>query len=408
MLPELKEFGPLTAHCLPSSVTPPVPYRIIFAFMPTTATTPAPHLWIHHLEDEADAAFLYRELAAGEPDAKRAEIYRSLAGVEDRHVAIWQKLLTDNGHAIPAVRPSTRARGLAWLARRFGTAFLLPMLLEEEGREVKGYLDLHRESPTGSMADAALTLAQESAAHAESLAGLSGGAREPWHKTGAGGLLRNLVYGFNDGLTANFGLVAGMVGAQGNLAISAHAIIIAGVAGAVADALSMGASGYLAAKSELEVQQYEIAMEKEELRLMPELEKEELALIYQAKGIPLAQSEELAVQVMRDPERALQEKVREELGFGEPNTTPFREAWITGSATAVGAFIPVAPFLFASGPWAIWSSFGLSMLTHFGVGAARSFFTGRGVFRSGIDMFVVGLGVAAVGYLVGEWITKLL
>jgi VIT1/CCC1 family predicted Fe2+/Mn2+ transporter len=141
---------------------------------------------------------------------------------------------------------------------------------------------------------------------------------------------------------------------------------------------------------------------------MPELEKEELALIYQAKGIPLAQSEELAVQVMRDPERALQEKVREELGFGEPNTTPFREAWITGSATAVGAFIPVAPFLFASGPWAIWSSFGLSMLTHFGVGAARSFFTGRGVFRSGIDMFVVGLGVAAVGYLVGEWITKLL
>ncbi len=376
--------------------------------MATSAPTTPPHLWVHHLEDEADAAFLYRQLASGEPDPKRAEIYRKLAEVEDRHVAMWQSLMTENGHLVPTVRPSTRARSMAWLAQRFGSGFLLPMLLEEEGREVKGYLDLHRDSPAGSMADTALTLAQESAAHAESLAGLSGGPREPWHKTGAGGLLRNLVYGFNDGLTANFGLVAGMVGAQGSLSLSGHAIIVAGVAGAVADALSMGASGYLAAKSELEVQDHEIAMEKEEIRLMPDLEREELALIYQAKGIPLAQSEELAIQVMRDPERALNEKVREELGFSAPGSTPFREAWITGSATAVGAFIPVAPFLFLSGAAAIWTSFGLSMLSHFGVGAARSFFTGRGVLRSGIDMFVVGLGVAAVGYVVGEWITKLL
>ncbi len=359
--------------------------------MTTTAppTTPAPPLWLHHLEDEADAAFLYRELAAAETDAKRAGIYRELAGVEDRHVSMWQKLMVDNGHAVPPVRPSARAKTMAFLARRFGPGFLLPLLLEEEGREVKGYLDLHRASPAGAMADTALTLAQESAHHAESLASISGGAREPWHKTGAGGLLRNLVYGFNDGLTANFGLVAGMIGAQGNLAISGHAIIVAGVAGAVADALSMGASGYLAAKSEREVQDYEIAMEKEELRLMPDLEREELALIYQAKGIPKEESERLAGQVMADPARALQEKVREELGFGEPSTTPFREAWITGSATAVGAFIPVAPFLFSSGPWAIWTSFALSMATHFGVGAARSFFTGRGVVRSGMDMFVV-------------------
>lgn len=376
--------------------------------MTTIRPTPPPHLWIHHLEDEADAAFLYRELARNEPDPKRAEIYRKLAEVEDRHVGMWQKLMTENGHSIPTVRPSARARTMAWLARRFGTGFLLPMLLEEEGREVKGYLDLHRDSPAGAMADTALTLAQESAEHAESLAGLSGGAREPWHKTGAGGLLRNLVYGFNDGLTANFGLVAGMIGAQGTLSLSDHAVIVAGVAGAVADALSMGASGYLAAKSELEVQEHEIAMEKEEIRLMPDLEREELALIYQAKGIPLAQSEELAIQVMRDPERALQEKVREELGFGESGTTPFREAWITGTATAIGAFIPVAPFLVFHGAAAIWTSFALSMLSHFGVGAARSFFTGRGVVRSGIDMFVVGLGVAAVGYVVGEWITKLM
>jgi VIT1/CCC1 family predicted Fe2+/Mn2+ transporter len=111
---------------------------------------------------------------------------------------------------------------------------------------------------------------------------------------------------------------------------------------------------------------------------------------------------------MSDPERALSEKVKEELKFGEASSTPMQEAWITGSATAIGAMIPVAPFLMLSGPIAIWTSFSISMLSHFGVGAARSFFTGRGVLRSGFDMFVVGLGVAATGYVVGEWVTRLL
>ena len=112
--------------------------------------------------------------------------------------------------------------------------------------------------------------------------------------------------------------------------------------------------------------------------------------------------------LQRDPDRALEEKVREELKIGEASSTPMREAWITGTATAFGAFIPVAPFLFLTGPAAIWTSFGIAMLSHFGVGAARSFFTGRGVIRSGMDMFVVGLGVAIVGYFVGEWLVKLL
>ncbi len=370
--------------------------------------TAAPHDWLHHLEDEADAAYLYHELAQLERDPGRAELYAKLARVEERHVAVWQQLLTDHGHPVPASRPSTRARGMAWLARRFGPGFLAPMLLEEEGREVKGYLGMYRQAPDGAAGDTALLLARESAQHAESLAGIVGKEGEPWHKTGAGGLLRNLVYGFNDGLTANFGLVAGMLGAQGPLNLSAHAIVVAGVAGMVADALSMGSSGYLAAKSEREVHEHEIAMEREEIRLMPELEREELALLYQAKGIPVAQAEELAAQVMSDPERALEEKVREELKIGEPNASPLREAWITGTATAVGAFIPVAPFLVTTGPWAIWTSFALSMLAHFGVGAARSFFTGRGIVRSGMDMFLVGLGVAGVGYLVGEWITRML
>lgn len=370
--------------------------------------SPAPHEWLHHLADEADAAFLYRELAAAEPDPAKRKIYEDLAHVEDRHAEMWRKLIADTGAAVPALRPSFRARTLARLARWFGPGFLLPMLLEEEGREVKGYLSLYRRTPAGSAQDTALTLARESAEHAQSLSGIAGRSNEPWHKTGAGGFLRNLVYGFNDGLTANFGLVAGMLGAQGSLGAASHAVLVAGIAGTAANALSMGASGYLAAKSEREVFEHEIAMEREEIRLMPEVEQEELALIYEAKGIPREQARALAAEVIRDPERALQEQVREELGIGEASSTPMREAWITGSATAVGSLIPVLPFLFSTGPVAIWTSFTIAMLSHFGVGAARSLFTGRGILRSGLDMFLVGLGVAGVGYVVGELIVRAL
>ncbi len=376
--------------------------------MTATPKGTPPHEWLHHLADEADAAFLYRELASVERDEGRADIYRKLASVEDRHVAAWLSLLAQEGHQVPIPEPSRQARLRAWVARRLGPGVMLPLLLEEEGKEVKGYLSMYREAPDGVAAPTALTLARESKEHAGTLAGIDGGSSEPWHKTGAGGFLRNVVYGFNDGLTANFGLVAGMLGAQGSGNIGSHAVLVAGLAGMVADALSMGSSGYLAAKSEREVNEHELAMERDEIRLMPELEREELSLIYQAKGIPRAQADEIAGRVMQDPERALEEKAREELGISTPTSTPMKEAWVTGTATALGAFIPVAPFLFGSGPWVIWTSFAIAMLSHFAVGAARSFFTGRGVIRSGMDMFLVGLGVAVVGYFIGDLVVKLL
>src|SRR5689334_18376834 len=122
------------------------------------ATSSTPHAWLHHLADEADAAFLYRELAAIERDQSRATIYRQLAEVEDRHVAMWRKLLEENGHSAAVPTPSTGARIRAWAARRFGSQLLLPLLLEEEGREVKGYLNLYREAPSGAAGPIALRL----------------------------------------------------------------------------------------------------------------------------------------------------------------------------------------------------------------------------------------------------------
>src|SRR2546428_2137939 len=364
------------------------------------------HTWLHHWQDEFDAAYLYDVLAAQESDPKRKATYGKLAAVERRHTELWARLLGENGHTVPigGATPSLNARVMAWLGRRCGPRYLLPLLLREEGREVKGYMDLHQSSRADDARAVSLTLAKESAEHAETLAGLAGASAEPWHQTGSGGFLRNVVYGFNDGLTANFGLVAGVIGA----AVQPHVILISGVAGMIADALSMGSSGYLAAKSEQEVWEHEIAMEKEEIRLMPEIEEDEMALVYQAKGVDPRTARRMAEEVMQDPVRALGEQVRAELKIGEAHATPLTEGWVTGVATAIGAFIPVVPFLVLTRRAAILMAFVIAMLSHFAVGAARSFFTGRGVFRSGVDMFVIGMGVAAVGYLVGALVAKIL
>jgi vacuolar iron transporter family protein len=388
-----------------ATTLPPVPPA---AASPSSAT-PDLDAFEHHWQDEADAAYLYRVLASAESDPGRRDVYQRLAEVEDRHVTIWAGLLAQHGRAPGAFRPGGRTRLLAWLGRRFGAGFLLPMLLREEGREVKAYLDMHRATPSGTAGGGeALLLARESAEHASTLAGIAGGGArgEPWHRAEAGGMLRNVVYGFNDGLTANFGLVAGVLGAT---AAQAHqTIIVAGVAGLIADALSMGSSGYLAAKSEQEVYANEIAMERDEIALMPEVERDELALIYEAKGMEKGAAMALATQVMADPQRMLQEQVQEELKISGMDVAPLREGWITGLATAVGAVLPVFPFFLWTGTTAIIVAFTVAMLSHFLVGAARSVFTGRGVLRSGFDMFVVGLGVALVGYFVGEWVGGLL
>ena len=373
------------------------------------APTPDLDEFTHHWQDEADAAFLYRRLAASEPDIAKRDIYQRLAEVEDRHVEVWAGLLEQHGRRLGPHRPTGRTRLLAFLGKVFGPSFLLPMLLAEEGREVKAYLDMHRTTRAGVAGrDEALTLAKESADHATTLNTIAGRTGEPWHRTGAGGFLRNVVYGFNDGLTANFGLVAGVLGATVTATETYHHVIVAGVAGLIADALSMGSSGYLAAQSEREVYEHEIAMERDEIALMPEVERDELALIYEAKGMDRDSAFRIATQVMADPEKMLAEQVQEELGIAEAATSPLREGWITGLATAVGALIPVMPFFFLDGRTAVIVAFVISMLSHWLVGAARSVFTGRGVFRSGMDMFVVGLGVAVVGYYVGEWIARLL
>lgn len=392
-----------------TTLQPPLPPPPPSAPTPSGSPRPAPdvHTFEHHWQDEADAAYLYALLASIERDERKRDIYQRLSAVETRHLEIWARLMVEGGLTPKPFRPSGRTRLLAWLGRRFGPGFLLPMLLAEEGREVKGYMDMHRAMPRNAPgAPEALLLARESAEHAVELSQITGTSEEPWHQKDKGGFLRNTVYGFNDGLTANFGLVAGVIGAAtiGDY----HNVVVAGVAGLIADAFSMGSSGYLAAKSQQEVYQNEIAMERDEIALMPEVERDELALLYEAKGMNRDAAQSLAADIMRDPERMLREQVSEELQIGEPDMSPMREAWLTGGATAIGALIPVLPFFLMGGRAASIVAFVLAMASHFLVGAMRSVFTGRGVFRSGFDMFVVGLGVAVVGYYAGAWVGHLL
>src|SRR3954471_19173073 len=360
--------------------------------------------WDEHYADERDAAFLYRALAGAEQDHERRELFERLAVVEDQHVRRWETLFVEAQRPLPSYATSRRTRLLAWVAKQFGPSSVLPLVLAEEGREVQAYLGMARGTSHRSTHKAAVDIASDSAVHARELSEIMGREGEPWHVGGAGGLLRSIVYGFNDGLTANFGLVAGIIGAD----VAPHVVIISGVAGALADALSMGSSGYLAAKSEAEVQAHQIEMERHEMRLMPDLEEDELTVIYESKGLPPDRARETARAMMQDPALALDTMVREELNIQPAQLAPLKDGVVTGGATAVGAFIPIVPFFVLEHGAAIWTSLAVSMLAHFAIGGARSIFTGRSVWASGRDMFVVGFGVAAIGYAIGEWITRVL
>ena len=360
--------------------------------------------WDDHYRDERDAAYLYRALAEIEPDETRRQFFHKLAVVEDRHAERWEALFRASGRPLPIYATARRSRFFAWAARRLGTGLILPLMLAEEGREVQAYLGLARHSTHRLTHKAAVDIAADSAVHARELSEVMGREGEPWHVGGSGGYLRSVVYGFNDGLTANFGLVAGVIGAD----VAPHIVIISGVAGAIADALSMGSSGYLAAKSEAEMHAHQIDMERHEMRLMPDLEEQELAVIYEAKGLTPERARETARAMMQDPALALEAMVREELNIHPAELAPLKDGLVTGTATAIGAFIPIVPFLVLDYWPAIWGSLVLSMLAHFAIGAARSLFTGRSLWASGRDMFLVGFGVAAAGYLIGELITRVL
>ncbi len=361
--------------------------------------------YLANIRAEVDSAALYDVLAELEADAAVAQVYRRLASTERSHADHWEARLRDAGEPVPPRQPSGRARVLAWLARRFGPAFILPTLVEAEARDSQGY-DHQPES-------AGTPLPAEERSHGRVLrairdtghGGMEGSALarlEGRHRAVGGNALRAAVLGANDGLVSNLALVMGVAGAE----LSGQGILVTGLAGLLAGAGSMALGEWLSVQSSRELYQRQIAIEREELAAAPEEEAEELALIYQAKGIPAEQAQALAHRVVASPETALDTLAREELAIDpeELGGSAWEAAITSFLLFAAGAVIPVLAFLFLSGRAAVATSVGVSALALFGIGAATSLMTGRNVWFSGARMLGFGLGAAALVFGLGRLI----
>ncbi|HZD42004.1 MAG TPA: VIT1/CCC1 transporter family protein, partial [Terriglobales bacterium] len=257
---------------------------------------------------EMDGIALYRSLAGVEKDRQRAAIFEKMAQTEERHARRWARLIESSGGAVPEYRVTLRVRVLGWMARRFGTRRVIPIISGLEARDEAGYL---------SQPEAVGLPAQERA-HSRALRAMEGGASqdaimgaERWHVMSRGGSLRAAVFGINDGLVSNFSLVMGFAGAEA----SSQYIMLAGVAGLLAGSFSMAAGEYVSMRAQRELFEQQISMEKQELEMSPKEEEEELSLIYQAKGIPEHEAALLARRIVENEVTALDTLAREELGL---------------------------------------------------------------------------------------------
>jgi vacuolar iron transporter family protein len=355
-----------------------------------------------NLQGEVDSAQLYRTLAETEQDPHLAEVYRRLASVEEAHAEFWRKQLAKSGAKPGSIRISWRTRMLAWLARRFGPQFVLPTVSLLEQRDV-GQYDKQPEAVAGGLPGAERShnrIVQNIVGTVPG--GMTGGtlARlEGRHRTG-GNALRAAVLGANDGLVSNLCLVMGSAGAVGN----EKTILLVGLAGLVAGACSMAIGEWLSVTSSRELNQKQIDLEADELRRMPEEEKEELALIYQSKGLDEASAKALAEQLMSKKDTALDTLVREELGIDpqELGGSAWTAAGSSFALFAMGAIVPVVPFFWMAGNAAIVTSVGLSALALALIGAGTSLFTGRNVAYSAARQLLLGLAAAAITYGVGR------
>jgi VIT1/CCC1 family predicted Fe2+/Mn2+ transporter len=346
---------------------------------------------------EMDGAYLYEALAAAEKDAGRAAIFKELAQAEHRHAERWAEKIRDLGGQPRPAKVGTRTRIVGRLARWLGPKSVLPIVNAMEVGDVEAYRG----------EDGDMEIARESWEHAKTVAALAEPTgvdhimhRERWHRGAAGGSLRAGVFGVNDGLVSNLSLVMGVSGADPGASV----ILLAGVAGLLAGAFSMAAGEYVSMRSQREVFERNIAMERDELLAAPEEEQEELALIYQAKGVPKHEAERLASRLMEDPEAALDTLSREELGLDPSELgSPWGAALSSFVMFAGGAIVPVLPYLFGgSGGPAFAISAVLSAVALFTVGAALSIFTGRNALLSGGRMLVIGAAASAVTYAVGS------
>ncbi len=359
--------------------------------------------YLDFLIDERNSAALYRTLADIEKNPKIAEVYRRLAATEDAHAATWAEKLKTANVRVPPLKLDWRTRTLIWAAHRFGPSAILPSMTAMEKRGDQSYTQ--QGAPAGMAAQekshAILMRTISQTAHG----GMEGPALaqlEGRHRSAGGNALRAAVLGANDGLVSNFSLVMGVAGAE----IANSTIVLTGIAGLLAGAISMALGEWVSVQSSRELYQKQIRTEKAEIAENPVEEAEELSLIYQARGLEESAARQLAQQIMRSEEGALEALTRDELGIDpEALGGSAWEAAITSFLLfALGAIIPLVPFLFTSGGTAIVISAAFSAIGLFGIGTAITLFTGRAILFSGTRQMLFGLAAAAVTFLIGRLI----
>ncbi len=380
---------------------------------------------LDNLKLERDAIVLYDALSSIEKDPRRAAAFERIAGNERRHADIWASKLRDLGADVPDPdRPRMRVRFIILAARVFGTAAVADLVKALEGDEEDAY-DAQGTSPEvaaiaaderehaviwdqlkagGDVAGAvavAMTPRDGVAIARTAKSAAEVGRRETWHRAGGrSGTLRAVIFGVSDGLVSNLSLVMGVAGASaGNPSF----VFLAGIAGLLAGAFSMAAGEYISMQSQRELFERQIALERAEMEAMPEEEEAELAASYRAKGFTAAEAATIAHRIFEDPDTALDILVREELGLDPDELgSPWGAAGGSFVAFAIGAVIPVIPFVFGGGTAALLVSLGLSLVALFVVGAAVSLLTGRGLVFSGFRQLGIGLAAALVTFAIGS------
>jgi vacuolar iron transporter family protein len=346
-------------------------------------TAPGVDSWYH----EKESAWLYRCVAAAEPDPHKRRLFEQLAAAADEQATRWELLAArsaDHSHLQRSFAPALRARIVAQLLRRFEPRSLRAVLAAMKLRGLSVY-----SAPTAT--------AGALAGHAMPTSLAEVGAR---HRSSLGGSLRAAVFGVNDGLISNVSLVLGVAGAG----VGAGYVMTAGAAGLLAGALSMAAGEYVSVRSQREMYEYQMALEREELKEYPQEEAEELALIYQARGVELEQARAVSRALLARPEQALDVLAREELGLNPDDLgSPWRAAAASFVTFAVGAALPLAPFVARmSGAPAIIAAALITTVALFAVGLGLSLFTGRDALRSALRMVLIGGGAGTSCFLVGR------
>jgi VIT1/CCC1 family predicted Fe2+/Mn2+ transporter len=325
--------------------------------------------------EEKQSAWLYRVLAGVEREPVRSQLFSTLAHEADDQSLLWAAKAADAGAVLPDYSPALRARLVALLARRVGVRPMRQILAGMKVRGLSVYAEGH---PSGHLMPATVQEVGQS------------------HRSVGGGNLRAAVFGANDGLISNASLIMGVAGATAD----AHLVLVTGIAGLLAGALSMASGEFVSVRSQRELYEHQMALEEHELAEYPEEEAEELALIYSARGMDIEEARSVARKMLADPKHALDVLAREELGL---NPDDLGSAWGAAGFSfmcfSVGALVPLVPFLLGHG--GIVAAGALTAAALFGLGGLISLFTGRRAILGGVRMLGIGAAAAAITYGLG-------